>query len=129
MNLRKKRTSLWKWIVAAAASLSFLVVLSCNTPFIPIPPPDPEFSQDPSGDWAVHMSADSRAIGSTYYIYNANLGSGLIQRAAPDGSVYARPLQGQAGDNVMIHWEKSENERSSTICRPLGQGLVRMVCQ
>ncbi len=129
MNLRKKRTSLWKWLVVAAASLSFLVVFSCNTPFIPIPPPDPEFSQDPSGDWSVQMAADSRAIGATYYIYNATLGSGVIQRAAPDGSAYARPLQGQLGDNVLIHWEKAGNQTSSTICRPLGQGLVRMICQ
>jgi hypothetical protein len=129
MKLHEKRTSLWKWLLAAAASLSFVVVWSCNTPFIPIPPPDPDFSQDPSGEWSVQMAADSRAVGATYYIYNAALGSGLIQRAAPDGSVYARPLQGQEGDNILIHWQKPGNESSSTICRPLSRGLIRMVCQ
>jgi hypothetical protein len=110
------------------AALSLVVVFACNSPFIPIPPPDPAFAEDSSGEWSVSTAADSRAIGAIYYIFNATLGSGIMQVAAPDGSVYARPLHGQAGDNIHIHWERS-TETSSTICRPLGAGLIRMGCQ
>ena len=130
MNLRKKRTSLWKWLAVTAAAISFVVVFSCNTPFIPIPPPDPSFTQDPSsGDWSVSTAADSRAVGSIYFVYNADLGSGIIQRAETNGSIYARALQGSVGDRILIHWEKSANDQSATICRPLGNGLVLHGCQ
>jgi hypothetical protein len=128
MNPRKKRTSPWKWLAMVMAGLSLVVVFACNSPYIPIPPPNPTFSQDSSGDWAVYAPPDSRAIGADYYIYNSTLGSGIIQRADPQGGVYARPLQGQAGDNIYIHWERG-TESSLTICRPLGVGLVQMVCQ
>lgn len=130
MNPRRQSRSLWKWLVAIAAGASLVVAFACNSPFIPIPPPDPNFSQDSSsGDWAISMPADSRAMGARYYIYNATLGSGLIQKASSvDGSAYARPLQGQPGDHIHIHWEKG-TENSSTICRPLGPGLVQMGCQ
>lgn len=130
MNSRRKRRSFWKWLAAVGSGVSLIVVFACNSPFIPIPPPDPNFSQDSSsGDWAISMPADSNAIGAKYYIYNSTLGSGLIQKASSvDGSAYARPLQGQAGDHIYIRWEKG-SENSSTICRPLGAGLVQMGCQ
>jgi hypothetical protein len=128
MNPRRKPTSSRKWLALAAAALSLVIVFACNSPYIPIPPPNPSYEKDQSGDWAVYMPADSRAVGSTYFIFNSTLGSGLMQRAASDGSAYARPLQGQAGDNIYIHWERGA-ESSLTICRPLGVGTVQMVCQ
>jgi hypothetical protein len=129
MTLRRKPTSFWKWLALVTASVSLVVVFACNSPYIPIPPPDPGYSQDSSsGDWAVSMPANIRAIGAVYYFYNAKLGAGIIQKASPDGSAYAFPLHGQAGDPVYIHWEHGIDS-SSTICRPLGEGTVRMVCQ
>ena len=130
MSPRKKSTFPWKWLAVAAASLAFVFVLSCNSPFIPIPPPNPSFSQDSSsGDWSVSTPADERAVGATYFVLNAGLGSGIIQRASADGSMYATHLQGQTCDSIFIHWEKPGNEQSSTICRPLGEGLSQMGCQ
>jgi hypothetical protein len=128
MNSRKKPTSFRKWLAMGLAGLSLVVVFACNSPYIPIPPPNPTYQQDTSGDWAVFMPADSRAIGATYFIFNSTLGSGIMQRSAADGSAYARPLQGQAGDSIYIHWERG-TETSLTICRPLGVGTVQMVCQ
>lgn len=128
MNSRKKRPSLRKWLAVAMAALSLAIVFACNSPYIPIPPPNPSYEQDSSGEWAVYLPADSRAIGATYFIFNSTLGSGLIQRAAPDGSAYARPLQGQVNDSIYIHWQRG-TETSLTICRPLGVGVVQMVCQ
>ncbi len=120
---------LWRWLAALLAGLSYVLVFACNSPFIPIPPPNPTFSEgSTSGEWSVSTPPDSRASGALYYIYNADLGSGLIQRAGVDGSMYVYPLQGTAGDRIQIRWEKLPAEGSSTICRPLGQGLVLQGC-
>jgi hypothetical protein len=127
---RARGNRLLRWLAALGAAVSYVFILSCNSPFIPIPPPDPTFSEgSTSGEWGVSTPPDSRAGGALFYIYNADLGSGLIQRAAPDGSMYAYPLQGTAGDRIHIRWERSATESSSTICRPLGQGLVLQGCQ
>jgi hypothetical protein len=131
MSFRRKRSALWKWLAMAMASTSLIVIFACNSPFIPIPPPDPSFSQDSpsSEEWSVTMPPSSNTIGAIYYFYNSTLGSGVIQKASTtDGSVYVRSLQGRAGDNIYIHWERG-TDSSSTICRPLGPGVVQMICQ
>jgi len=126
---RQKSTSFWKWLALVAASVSLIVVFACNSPYIPIPPPDPSYTQDSSsGEWSVSMPPSNRAIGAVYYFYNAKLGAGVIQKASPDGSAYAYPFHGEAGDPVYIHWERGVDS-SSTICRPLGEGTVQMICQ
>ncbi len=118
-----------RWLAALAAGVSYILVFACNSPFIPIPPPNPTFTEGATpGEWGVSTPTDQRASGALYFIYNADLGTGLIQKAATDGSMYAYPLQGTAGDRIQIRWERSASESSSTICRPLGQGLVLQGC-
>ncbi len=129
MNRRRTGNRLLRWIAGVLACASYLLVFACNSPFIPIPPPNPTFTEGAtSGEWSVSTPPDSRASGARFYIYNATAGSGLIQRAAADGSMYAYPLQGQVGDHVEIHWERSVADGSSTICRPLGAGLALQGC-
>lgn len=129
MNRGPKGNRLLRWLAGMLAGASYLLIFACNSPFIPIPPPNPTFTESPTpGEWQVHVPADSRAIGSRYYVYNSTTGTGLIQRAAPDGSMDAYPLQGQAGDPIELHWERSLSDGSSTICRPLGSGLVQQGC-
>jgi hypothetical protein len=132
MKVGKKSTLLVRWIAVGFAGLLYLAAFACNSVLIPIPPPtpnDPSFSQNSStADWSVSMAPDRDAIGARFYIYNMTLGSGLIQSASPDGSVYARGLQGQTGDPVRIYWQKGTNS-SASICRPLGPGLVTQSCQ
>jgi hypothetical protein len=126
----QRRSRLLKWLAGLTAAASFVIVFACNSPFIPIPPPDPTFSENStSGEWSVSSGADSRARGAIFYIYNASTGSGLIQLAAQDGSMYAYPLYGKVGDRIQIHWERPVSESSSTICRPLGPGLGQRGCQ
>jgi hypothetical protein len=127
----RRRARLWKWLAGLLAAASFILVFACNSPFIPIPPPDPTFNESATtpGQWSVSSGPDSRASSARFYIYNASTGSGLIQRAAPDGSMYAYPLYGKAGDSIEIHWERTVVDSSSTICRPLGPGLVQQGCQ
>jgi hypothetical protein len=129
MNRGPRGSRLLRWVAGLVAGASYLLIFACNSPYIPIPPPDPTYTESSTpGEWQVHTPADSRAIGSRYFIYNANTGSGLIQAAGTDGSMDAYPLQGQVGDYIEIHWERSLTESSSTICRPLGSGLVRQGC-
>jgi hypothetical protein len=127
----RRRVRLLTWLAGLVAAASVVIVFACNSPFIPIPPPDPTFDESTTtpGQWSVSSGPDSRASRALFYIYNASAGSGLIQRAAPDGSMYAYPLYGKAGDSIQIHWERSVADGSSTICRPLGPGLGRQGCQ
>jgi hypothetical protein len=119
-----------RWLLAVVACTGYLVTFACNSVYIPIPPPDPTFSQNgTSGDWEVQTAPDSRAVGARFYIYNATLGSGVIQKANDDGSMHAFPLRGQAGDHIQIHWERTITDTSATICRPLGDGLVQVECR
>lgn len=124
---------LFLWLTGTLAAASLIVVFACNSPFIPIPPPNPTFTESatpaPPGQWSVSSGPDSRAGNALFFIFNASTGSGLIQRAAPDGSMYAYPLYGQVGDRIHIHWERGTGESSATICRPLSAGLVQQGCQ
>jgi hypothetical protein len=123
------KNRLLRWLAGVLAGASFLLIFACNSPFIPIPPPNPTFTESSTpGEWQVSTPPDSRANAALFYIYNANLGSGLIQRASPDGSMFAFPLHGQAGDPILIRWEISATDGSSSICRPLGSGLVQQGC-
>ncbi len=130
MGRIRRSSRLLLWLAGLVAAASFIVVLACNSPFIPIPPPDPTFNESATqGQWSVASGPDSRASRALFYIYNASVGSGIIQQAAQDGSMYAYPLFGQVGDSIEIHWERSVSDSSSTICRPLGPGLARQGCQ
>jgi hypothetical protein len=130
MNRARRGNRLLRWLTGVIACASYLLVFSCNSTFIPIPPPNPTFAEGGTdGEWSVSTPADSRASGAVFYIYNANLGSGIIQRAAQDGSMYAYPLQGQVGDSIYIHYERTATESSSAICRTLASGLVQLECQ
>jgi hypothetical protein len=129
MNRGSRGNRLLRWIAGIVAGASYLLIFACNSPFIPIPPPNPTFTESATpGEWQVSTPPDSRASSAVFYIYNSNLGSGLIQRAAPDGSMFASPLIGQAGDRIGIHWERSTTDGSSTICRVLGAGTAVQGC-
>jgi len=129
MKRRPRGNRLLRWLSGLLAGASYLLIFACNSPYIPIPPPNPTFTESATpGEWEVSTPPDSRAIGARFYIYNATTGSGLIQRAAPDGSMDAYPLQGQVGDHIQLNWERSSVDGSSAICRPLGTGLVLQGC-
>jgi hypothetical protein len=129
MKRRPQRTWLHLWLAAVVACVLLVVAFACNSPFIPIPPPDPTFTAgSTSGDWSVSTPPDSHAVGARFYIYNVTLGSGIIQQASPDGSMAAHPLIGKVGDHIELYWQKSIADSSSTICRPLSEGLVMQGC-
>jgi hypothetical protein len=128
--MKRGKHRLWRWLAVTLAALSFVPIFACNSVFIPIPPPDPTFSESATpNEWSVATGPDARASGALYYIYNVDLGSGIIQRAATDGSVFATPLHGAVGDRIQLRWERAPGDGSGTICRRLAQGLVVRGCQ
>jgi hypothetical protein len=104
------------------------IVLACNSPYIPIPPPTPRFEpvEVPDGlgglrrDWRAVSAPDARLSGARVYLYNEQLESGLILKANVDGSYVAYPLMGEEGDFIDIYYGRSDSVKSATICRVLG---------
>lgn len=114
-----------RWVLAAGAGL-----VACNAPFIPVPPPDNVFiSQsitDGSGNtttvWITQGKPDSHAALAKFFIFNNNIGSGVIVDANADGSYTALPLQGTSGDRVFIYYVTPAGGDSETACRLLVEG-------
>ena len=70
---------------------SLLVLTSCVTPSVPIPPPEPEkmlFAYDAmAGNATFTFDPDPSYGGAIVYVFNRNQGTGIIETAAVDGSV------------------------------------------
>jgi hypothetical protein len=138
MNRRRGvLTGLLAATMAATVAVVSLGLGACNTPFIPIPPPgDPTFtpvtSVDASGlqtvSWQVSGQPSASMARARVFVYNGKLGVGVIARAGDDGAYVAGPLDGQAGDPIEIFYETPKPERSTTICRPLQEGTVKIPC-
>ena len=139
-STKKDRSCSRRWVPrlgALMASVGLFLALACNSPFIPIPPPNPSFSPvvvpDGTGgtreEWQVASPADGRMANARVYIFNRALGAGIIVQAAGDGSYVAFPLSGERGDQIDLYWERGGSERSLTICRYLGEGLAYTPCR
>jgi hypothetical protein len=137
MQTEGKNRKRSKILRVASAVAAFVVVLACNSPFIPIPPPNPTFAPtvvpDCFGgtreDWSVSGPPNLRGAGARVYTYNARAESGLIVKAADDGSYAAYPLYGQRNDPIQIYWDRGAQDRSLTICRNLTEGTATKPCQ
>jgi hypothetical protein len=141
VNLAGRAARRWALRVAAAALGAAAVLLalpSCNTPFIPLPPPgDPTFTPvnvtDGMGGsrmaWETRGSPSSAMAEAKVFVYDLDLGAGVIVRAQPDGSYVAAPIEGKQGDRMQIRYESSEGHNSPDICRVLQPGLAQTDCQ
>jgi hypothetical protein len=128
-------------ILRSIAALVFPLVLtagvSCNapaigSPFVPIPPPifgPPTPEIDSAGVthtyWKV-TSPPSPALSDLWvYLTNMNMGSGVIVRAALDGS-YTTRIEGQQGDPILFNFGSLDG---TAMCRPLREGVADTPCQ
>jgi hypothetical protein len=123
-------------LAMAAASLVFALP-ACNTPFIPLPPPsDPTFSpvmvSDATGAsrtlWETRGAPSPTMAEATVYVFNRDVGAGVIVRAQTDGSYAASPLDGNEGDRIELHYDDKAGRPSQVLCRLLSQGLARTAC-
>jgi hypothetical protein len=120
------------------AGLGFLFVFpSCNTPFIPLPPPgDPTFNPVTMNDgmggprtlWETRGAPSSAMSDAQVFVFNIDAGAGVIVRAQPDGSYVTNPLEAKPGDRIQLRYRSHDGNNSPDICRLLQQGLAQRPC-
>lgn len=107
---------------ALTFAVGLVVVSGCVTPSIPIPPPDParmEFhlTGEPNARTAsFSYPPDVNFVDSVVFVYNRDLGVGIIEAAHPDGSV--GPTAGVAadvGDQMVVSFQRDDQTVSTCI--------------
>lgn len=107
---------------ALLSAIGLVVISGCVTPSIPIPPPDPArmsfgITGDP-GDTKASFSYPPNVnfVDSIVFVYNRDLGVGIIEAAHPDGSV--GPTAGVAaklGDQMVVSFQRDDQTVSTCI--------------
>ena len=104
------------------ATGSMLAFAGCVTPSIPIPPPDParmEFHL--TGDAANKQASfsyppDVNYVGAIVFVYNRDLGVGIIENAKVDGSVGPTTgVRAELGHQVVISFEREDQTVSTCV--------------
>lgn len=102
------------------AALSAVALAGCITPSIPIPPPDPELmtftvsSED--GTATFEYPATNNYREAIVFIYNRDLGVGVIEAAKPDGSVGpTAPLAARIDDQITVTFQREDQTVSRCI--------------
>jgi hypothetical protein len=109
--------------------------LACNTPSVPLPPPELDvisFQPASASDSVFLQSlAASRFASARFYVYNLTRNEGVITDAAADGSFTTDPFPGATGDTVEIYYDPpGGGERSPSVCTTLqiGSALIGSDC-
>lgn len=107
------------------AALLAIVLAGCITPSIPIPPPDPEkmtFDIGATDGLAVFTyPPDDRIKDAVVYIYNRDLGEGIITTAGNDGSVGpTKPFPALVHNQVVVTFQ--QDDQSISTCIRIKQG-------
>lgn len=93
---------------------------ACITPSIPIPPPEPAamtFTVNVADGLATFAyRATDRYASAIVYVFNEDLGDGIITTARPDGSVGpTRPFPAMAGNRVIVTFEIDDQSVSECV--------------
>jgi len=117
--------------------LTLLCVLAfggCNTPSVPIPPPQLpalHFASGPSAGLVVmEGSPSSPHAGARFYVFDRTSADGVIATAAADGSFTTSPFAGNVNDLVEIYFDAPDGKRSDSVCVQLqiGFNLISQRC-
>lgn len=107
---------------AVAIALAAACVGSCVVPSIPIPPPDPmsmlfHISGEPGNTRAVFSyPPDANYVDSIVFVYNRELGVGIIEAVHDDGSVGpTMPVAASVGDQVVVSFQRDDQTVSTCI--------------
>jgi hypothetical protein len=112
---------------AFAASALLAVGVSCVTPSVPIPPPDIakiSLAIDADGGTVQFSYApDPSYGGAIVYVFNRDLGEGIITTARDDGSVGpTEPFAAEVNDQLVISFEL--DEQLSSRCVVVGESAL-----
>lgn len=122
------------WFTVVGLALLALVALGgCNTPSVPIPPPSPDLmsfelqGDDGTAQFSYQENADFGD--AVVYVFNRDVGSGVITVARPDGSVGpTQPFPAAEGDEVVVTFELELQLASTCIRVAPGQGNQANEC-
>jgi hypothetical protein len=110
------------WAVACAAVVGLgLALAGCVTPSIPIPPPDPArmtftVTTEPDSAAVFTYPAEANYGGAIVYVYNRDLGVGIIEQARADGSVGpTRPVAARIDDQLIVSFQLDDQTVSRCI--------------
>jgi len=98
---------------------AFVIAAACNTPSIPIPPPEPglmAFDLDVASGMATYSYGIDPDLGNaTVYVFNRSKGVGVIDTSDADGSVGpTASFPAEEGDEIVVTFELEE--QLSSIC-------------
>jgi hypothetical protein len=118
------------WLAATALT----AVVACNTPSVPLPPPDlPSLGFISAGIGMVSVQGMPSAehAGVRFYVYNISRGDGVITTAAANGSFTTSPFAGTDGDTVQLYYDTPATGRSQDVCVALhvGTPLLSVTCR
>lgn len=113
---------------AVGATALLALAAACVTPSVPIPPPDiakMSFEIN-AGDGIARFvyQPDPSYGGAIVYVFNRNLGEGIITTAEVDGSVGpTQPFPAALNDQIVVSFEL--DEQLSSRCVIAGEGLLQ----
>lgn len=105
---------------AVLACLALLAIAGCNTPSIPIPPPEPAnmvFEVDVAvGESTFRYPPNDNYADAIVFVFNRDAGTGVIDTARSDGSVGpTAPFPTEDGDEIAVTFEAEEQVVSTCI--------------
>jgi hypothetical protein len=115
------------------AATALGAVLACNTPSVPLPPPElPSLGFLSAGLGEVQLTGkpDPAHASVRFYVYNLSRGDGVITTAAADGSFTTGAFAGGEGDTAQIYYDLPTGDRSQDVCVQirLNAPLLSTVC-
>lgn len=106
----------------ALAIIGLVVIAGCVTPSIPIPPPDPARMQfSLSGEPGARKASFSyppnvNFVDTVVFVYNRDLGVGIIEAAHPDGSVGpTAAVAADVGNQMIVSFQRDDQTVSTCI--------------
>ena len=121
--------------LACAMPAPLLALAACSTPSVPLPPPSVDlaaltFSQKAPQQIVVIGTPATAHANATFYIFDRNLGDGVIATAAANGSFESPPLAFTVGGSAEIYFVEPGGLRSETTCVTieLAQPLFGATC-
>jgi hypothetical protein len=144
MNMRpaatRKLQAIFRLGRLLAALAAAAVVWACGPVYIPVPPPNQvSFTSElvtnadgsnPRTVWIGAGGPNSNAGNALFYLFDEQRKAGVITTALPDGSFQAPPMEGTAGDHVLIYYQDVRGRDSDTGCVILSDALpAAPICQ
>ncbi len=103
-------------------AVGLVVISGCVTPSIPIPPPDParmtfSLSGEPNARKAsFSYPPNVNFVDSVVFVYNRDLGVGIIEAAHPDGSVGpTAAVAADVGNQMIVSFQRDDQTVSTCI--------------